>query len=72
MKIIKSRIKEDERVGHVALNSAKRNTYRLSVRKPKERDNLEDLEVEGITILKNLKEVTGQLVVMLLRLSVSW
>jgi hypothetical protein len=40
--------------GHVALNGAKVNTYSLLVRKPKERDHLEDLEVDGKTILKDI------------------
>ena len=39
---------------HVALNGVKGNTYRLLVRKPKERDHLEDLEVDGRIILKDM------------------
>jgi len=37
---------------YVALNGARGNTYKLLVRKPKERDHLEDLEIDGRTILK--------------------
>jgi len=40
--------------GHVALNGVKRNIYILLVRKPKERDCLEDLEVDGRTILRDI------------------
>jgi hypothetical protein len=39
---------------HVALDEAKRNIYILLMRKPKERDRLEDLEVDGRTILKDI------------------
>lgn len=38
--------------GHVALNGTEGNTYSLLLRKPKERDHLEDLEIDGRTILK--------------------
>jgi hypothetical protein len=40
--------------GHVALNGANRNIYILLVRKPKERDRLEELEVDGRSILKDI------------------
>jgi hypothetical protein len=38
--------------GHVARMGEKRNAYRILVRKPKERDHLEDQDVGRWTILK--------------------
>jgi hypothetical protein len=40
--------------GHVVLKGAKGNTYSLLERTPKERDHLEDLEVDRRTILKDI------------------
>jgi len=40
--------------GHVALNGTKGNTCSLLLRKPKETDHLEDLEIDGRTILKDI------------------
>jgi len=39
---------------YVGLNGARGNTYNLLVRKPKERDHLEELEIDGRTILKDI------------------
>ena len=52
MKMMISRRMTGER--HVARNGAKGNIYSLLVRKPKERDHLEDLAVDGGKILKDI------------------